>query len=122
MKKYPDIDAYIHAFPKDVQVLLRKMRTTIKKVAPKATEAIIYGVPTFKLGHNLVHFGGFNNHVSFFPTSSGVRVFKKELARYETSKGTIKFPLDTPLPLALITKITRFRVKENLALSKKSQK
>lgn len=114
MKKHSDIHAYISSFPKDVQVLLKQMYRTIKKAAPKATEAMAYGIPTFKLGKNLVHFGGFKDHVSFFPTASGTQNFKKELEKFKTTKGTIKFPLDQKLPLALITKITKFRVKENL--------
>jgi uncharacterized protein YdhG (YjbR/CyaY superfamily) len=113
MKTYKDIDTYIAAHPKKVQALLKKMRTTIKKAAPKAEETISYGIPTFKLNGNLVHFGGFKNHVSFFPASSGTKAFKKELSGYEGSKGTVRFSLDKPLPLGLITKMVKFRVKEN---------
>jgi uncharacterized protein YdhG (YjbR/CyaY superfamily) len=115
MKTFKTIDAYINSFPGDVQELLERIRATIHKAAPKAEEAVKYGIPTFVLNGNLVHFGGFKNHIGFFPGPSGVKNFKKELEKYETSKGTIRFQLDKPIPYALITKITKFRVKENLA-------
>jgi len=113
MKKSKDIDTYIKSFPKDVQLILEKIRTTVKKAAPKAEEAISYGIPTFRLNGNLVHFGGFKNHIGFFPTSSGVAKFKKELQSYKISKGTIQFSLEVPVPYQLIHKITKFRVSEN---------
>lgn len=116
MKTFKTIDGYIHSFPEDIQEILQKIRVTIHKAAPKAEEAVKYGIPTFVLNGNLVHFGGFKNHIGFFPGSSGVRNFKKELEKYNTSKGTIQFQLDEPIPYTLITKITKFRVKENLAL------
>jgi uncharacterized protein YdhG (YjbR/CyaY superfamily) len=115
MKTYKDIDSYIKAAPKEAQPLLWQMRETIQEVAPEATEAISYGIPTFKLHGNLVHFGAFKTHVSFFPTSSGVAAFTKELSKYKISKGTVQFPLDQKLPLPLIKKIVRFRVKESKA-------
>ncbi len=114
MKKSEDIDSYIKSFPKDTQIILNKVRATIKKVAPKAEETISYGIPTFKLNGNLVHFGGFKNHIGFFPTSSGIAKFKKELKLYKTSKGTIQFQLKDPIPFQLISKITKFRLAENL--------
>lgn len=114
MKKYKDIDTYIAGYPKDVQLLLRKMRATIQTAAPKAEEAISYGIPTYKLNGNLVHFGAFKDHVSFFPTSSGTVAFEKDISKYKVSKGTIQFSLDKPLPLSLIAKIVRFRVRENI--------
>ncbi len=115
MKAFITIDAYINTFPGDIQEILQKMRITIHKAAPKAEEAVKYGIPTFILNGNLVHFGGFKNHIGFFPGSSGVNNFTKELAKFKTSKGTIQFQLDEPIPYALVTKITKFRVKENLA-------
>lgn len=121
MKSSSTIDAYIADFPNDVRKLLTQMRTAIGEAAPKATEAISYGIPTFKLNGNLVHFGGFKNHVSFFPGSSGVAAFKKELKEYVVTKGTIQFPLDKKLPIGLIKKITKYRVKENEAKKKKSR-
>jgi len=104
------IDEYIRRFPKSTQKVLRQMRRTIQAAAPEAEETIKYGIPTFWLNGNLVHFGGFEHHVSFFPTSSPMKPFKAELTRYETSRGTIRFPVDKPLPLSLIRKIVRFRV------------
>ena len=114
------IDQYIATFPTEVQEILQKIRHTIKQSAPSATEAISYQIPTFKLSGNLVHFGAFKHHISFFPSSSPIPVFAQELAPYETSKGTIKFPIGQPIPYTLIQKIVAFRVQENLAkVSKK---
>ncbi len=118
MKAYTDVNSYIKDYPKEVQALLKQMRTTIKKAAPKATEAVSYGIPTFKLNGNLVHFGAFKTHVSLFPGAAGVHEFRKELSPYTVSKGTIQFPLDKKLPLGLITKIVKFRVKQNLEKKK----
>jgi uncharacterized protein YdhG (YjbR/CyaY superfamily) len=112
------IDEYISGYPKDVQKLLQAVRTTIKKAAPKAEEAIKYGIPTFVLNGNLVHFGGFKNHIGFYPAPQGIEEFKKELSVYEGAKGSIKFLLNKPLPLALIGKIVKFRVKRNLEKEK----
>ena len=119
MKSYRDIDEYIKLASKETQPYLRQLRALVRKSAPAAKEAISYGIPTYKLNGNLVHFGAFKDHVSFFPTSSGVNAFKKELSKYRISKGTIQFPLDKPLPLGLIKKIVSFRVKENSSLVKK---
>jgi len=108
-----DIDEFIAGFPADVQKVLKKVRATIKKAAPKAEETINYGIPTFKLNGNLVHFSAFKNHIGFYPTPSGIEKFKKELSVYEGAKGSVKFPLDQPIPYDLITKIVMFRVEEN---------
>ena len=108
------IDAYIANFPKDVQQILQKMRATIKKAAPDAKETIKYGIPTFTLNGNLVHFGGYKEHIGFYPAPAGIAEFKNDLAPYVAGKGTIKFPLDQPIPFALITRIVKFRVKKNL--------
>ncbi len=113
---------YIAAFPRDIQKVLREMRAAIRAAAPGAGEKISYGIPTFTLNGNLVHFAAFADHISFFPTSSGVRAFKRELARYETSKGTIRFPLGAPLPLGLVRRIVKFRVAESLARAEKMEK
>jgi uncharacterized protein YdhG (YjbR/CyaY superfamily) len=91
------------------------VRTTIKAAAPNAKEKISYQMPTFDLNGNLVHFAAFKNHIGFYPTPSGIEKFKKELSVYEGAKGSVKFPLDKPIPYALIRKIVLFRVKENLA-------
>jgi len=107
------IAEYIRTFPKDVQEKLQALRKTIKKAAPGAEETISYGIPTFDLGGHLVHFAAYKKHIGFYPASSGIRAFKKELSLYKTSRSTVQFPLDKPLPLALIKKIVRFRVAEN---------
>lgn len=109
------IDKYIESFPKETREILSKIRETIREVAPTAQETISYGIPTFDLNNkHLVHFAGFKDHVSFFPTSSPIPVFKNELTSYKTSKGTIQFELDKPIPYSLIKKITEFRVREIL--------
>jgi uncharacterized protein YdhG (YjbR/CyaY superfamily) len=120
--KNNEIDKYISQFPKDVQAILEKIRKTIRKAEPKAQEKINYGIPTFNLEGNLVHFAGFKSHIGFYPTPSGIEKFKKELSVYEGAKGSVKFPLDKPIPYDLIAKITAFRVKENVAKAKKKKK
>ena len=112
---FKTIDEYIALFPKDVQNILKALRKAIRDVAPQAEEAISYQIPTYKLNGNLVHFAAFKDHISFFPTSLGVEAFKEKLKSYNTSKGTIRFPLDEPIPFDLIKEIVRFRVKENLS-------
>jgi uncharacterized protein YdhG (YjbR/CyaY superfamily) len=112
--QFKTMDEYIKTFPEQVQIILEKMRQTIRKAAPEAEEAISYQIPTFKLNGNLVHFAAFKNHVSFFPTARGVEAFKKELSRFKGSRGTVQFPLDRPIPYDLVRKITVFRRKENL--------
>jgi uncharacterized protein YdhG (YjbR/CyaY superfamily) len=119
--RFNTIDEYIRTFPKSIQDILQELRRTIRKAAPEAEEAISYQIPTFKLNGNLVHFAAFKNHIGFFPTSSGIRAFKKELSGYELSKGTVRFPMDKPLPLSLVSRIVKFRVKENLATAKKNK-
>ena len=116
-----EIDKFISAFPEDVQEILNKVRETIREAAPDAEETINYGIPTFTLNGNLVHFSAFKTHIGFYPTPTGVEKFKKELSRYEGAKGSVKFPLDKPIPYALISKIVEFRVKENLAKAKKKK-
>ena len=120
------IDNHIAKFPKAIQAILKKIRATIREAAPEAEETINYGIPTFTLKGNLVHFAGFKNHIGFYPTPSGIEKFKKELSSYEGAKGSAKFPLDKPIPYALIGKIVKFRVRENLEKAetkeKKSQK
>lgn len=110
-----NIDQYIAGFPEDVQMILEKIRATIKKAAPEAEEAIKYQMPTFVQNGNLVHFAAFKNHIGFYPVPTGIEKFKKELSVYHTAKGSVQFPLDQPMPYGLITKIVKFRVKENLA-------
>lgn len=112
------IDQYIKQFPKDVQPKLKELRDVIKKAAPKATEAISYGIPTFKQNGNLVHFGGFKSHIGFFPGAGGVAAFSKDFAKYKQSKGTIQFPLDAKMPFTLVRKVVKYRIKQNTALIK----
>jgi uncharacterized protein YdhG (YjbR/CyaY superfamily) len=111
----PSVDAYIAAFPEDIQKRLKCLLRTVRAAAPGAEERISYGMPAFKLNGILVYFAAFKNHIGFFPTSSGVEAFRAELAGYAVSKGTIRFPHDRPLPLRLVARIVGFRVAENLA-------
>jgi uncharacterized protein YdhG (YjbR/CyaY superfamily) len=110
-----DIDEYIAGFPNDVQEILEKIRRTIRKAAPDAEETMSYQMPTFTLkGNYLVYFAGFKKHIGFYPAPIGIAEFKEELSAYGAGKGTLKFPLDKPIPVNLISKIVKFRVKENL--------
>ena len=111
---FVSIDEYIATFPEEIQKILEELRAAIKAAAPEAEEKISYQIPTFALKGNLVHFAAWKNHIGFYPTSSGTREFKKELTIYESAKGSVKFPIDKPLPLDLISKIVKFRVAENL--------
>ena len=116
MTESANIDEYISQFPPASQKLLSQVRSTVKKAAPGAVEAIKYGIPTFVLGgKNLVHFGGFEHHIGFYPAPTGLAAFKAALAPYKQGKGSAQFPLNKALPLALITRIVTYRVKENLA-------
>lgn len=115
MKQYNNIDEYIANFPEDVQAKLQQIRKAIVAAAPEAKEKIAYGIPTFTLNGNLIHFGGYDTHFGLYPGSAGVAEFKERLKDYETSKGTIRFPLDKPLPLDLIHDITIFCVMKNVA-------
>ena len=118
------IDEYIAGFPPDVRRTLKQIRSTIRKAAPAAEEAIAYQMPTFRQHGNLVHFAAFKNHIGFYPAPRAIEEFKKELAVYEGSKGTVRFPLDKPLPLGLIGRMVKFRVKKNLeqAAAKQSRR
>ena len=108
------IDEYIAGFPPDVQEILEKIRLTIRKAAPEARETIKYRMPTFTLKGNLVHFAAFKNHIGFYPVPTAIEQFKDELSVYQGGKGSIRFPLDKPIPYDLIRRIVEFRVKENL--------
>jgi uncharacterized protein YdhG (YjbR/CyaY superfamily) len=116
------IDDYISAFPAEVQALLRKVRAAIRKAAPDAAETIKYGIPTFTLNGNLVHFAAFKNHIGFYPAPSGIAKFAKELSAYKSAKGSVQFPLDQPIPYALIAKIVEFRVRESSPTTRKAKK
>jgi uncharacterized protein YdhG (YjbR/CyaY superfamily) len=117
-----NLDDYIAGFPPEVQVILEKMRATIRKAAPGAEEAIKYRLPTFVLSGNLVHFGAFKKHIGFYATPTGNKQFREELSAYEGAKGSVQFPMDKPIPFGLVSKMVKFRVKENLARSAAKRK
>jgi len=113
------VDEYLLSFPPDTQTMLRKIRKTIKAAAPAGTEELIsYGIAGYKYHGMLIYFAGYTNHVSVYPAPRGVEEFKKELAAYKGGKGTVQLPLDKALPLNLVTRIVKFRAKENLAKAK----
>ncbi len=109
------VDDYIAKFPPEIQALLETMRATIRAAAPDAKEIISYGMPAFAQNGNLVYFAAAKKHIGFYPTSSATQAFQADLAGYESSKGAIRFPLDKPLPLDLVTRIVKFRVADNVA-------
>lgn len=109
-----DVNGYIAGFPKDTQKMLEELRSTILKAASGAEEGISYQMPAYKYNGMLVYFAGYKSHIGFYPTPSGIEAFKKELSVYKGAKGSVQFPLDKPLPLQLITKIVKFRIKESL--------
>jgi uncharacterized protein YdhG (YjbR/CyaY superfamily) len=113
--KAESTDVYIAAQPPKVRELMQQIRKAVREAAPKAEETVSYGMPALRQGGVLVYYAAFKDHLSFFPTGSGVEAFKDKLKGYKTSKGTIQLPLDKPLPLDLIKEIVRFRVKENSA-------
>jgi uncharacterized protein YdhG (YjbR/CyaY superfamily) len=113
MKASSDVDEYISRFPPKVQTLLRRMRATIKKAAPQASERISYKVPAFSAdGKILVWFGAFSSHIGFYPGASAVTAFGEELSAYKSAKGSVQFPFSEPLPLDLVTRIVKFRVQQ----------
>lgn len=116
---FRSIDEYIGTFPEDIQKILGGLRTTIKAAAPEAEEKISYQMPTFFLNGNLIHFAAYKNHIGLYPTPSGIEAFKRELSMYPGAKGSVKLPIDKPLPLKLIARIVKFRVAENLKKGKK---
>ena len=114
ISKFKTVDEYLSALPANTKEILKELRKTIKQAAPQAEELISYNMPAFKLNGMLVYYAAYKDHIGFYPTPSGIEAFKKELSDYEGAKGSIKFPIDKPLPLGLITKIVKFRLKENL--------
>jgi uncharacterized protein YdhG (YjbR/CyaY superfamily) len=115
MEVFKTIDEYIAAFPKNVQIILEKMRQAIREAAPEAEETISYRMPAFRLKGILVYFAAFKNHIGFYPASSAIEVFKEKLSDYEISKGTVRFPINEPIPFGLVREMVEFRVKENLS-------
>ena len=109
--KPANIDAYIAAFPEDVQKILKQVRLTVRKAAPGAEETISYGMPAFRYkGRVIIYFAGYRNHIGFYATPSGHAEFAKELSKYKQGKGSVQFPLNKPMPLNLISRIVKFRV------------
>jgi len=120
--QFHSIDEYIATFPEDVQKILEELRSTIRAAAPDAKETISYNIPTFTLnGKYLIYFAGWKNHVSIYPIPSGSEAFNKQIAKYVKGKGTLKFPLDKPLPLKLITKMVKLKLAENLKKTDKKK-
>jgi len=112
-RKFRTVNEYISKSPKNVRDILQELRRIIGESAPAADETISYGIPTFDLdGRHLVHFAAYKNHIGFYPTSSGIEAFKKELSSFKTSRGTVQFPLEKPIPFDLVKRIVEFRVKE----------
>ena len=109
-----DVDQYITGFPESTQKLLNQLRLMILKAAPGAEEVISYQMPAYKFHGMLVYFAGYDKHIGFYPTPSGMEKFKKELSVYKMAKGSVKFPTDKALPLELITRMVTFRTKENV--------
>jgi uncharacterized protein YdhG (YjbR/CyaY superfamily) len=109
-----NVDAYIKAFPNNVQKILEQVRATIKEKAPEAVESISYGMPGYKThGKPLVYFAGYEKHIGFYATPSGHETFAAELSKFKQGKGSVQFPLDKPIPFDLIARIVEFRAKEN---------
>ena len=117
-----DIDTYIAQFPEEVRIRLEKLRHAIQSAAPKAEEVISYQMPAFKYHGVVVYFAAYKNHIGFYAIPTGIEEFKKELSVYKGGKGSVQFPLDKPMPYALIKKIVKFRVKENLNKTKAKAK
>lgn len=120
MLKLPAIDTCIQASPPVTRVKLKQLRALIRKILPQAEEAMSYGMPTFKLnGKGIVAFAGYKQHIGFYPMSGSLlESFKQDLVTYKTSKGAVQFPLDTPLPVALIKKLIKARARVAQATSK----
>jgi len=108
-----DIDSYISDQPESIREQLEQLRHIILSAAPKSKEVISYGMPAFKMNSVLVYFAGYKNHIGFYPTGSGIKEFEDELGGYKYSKGAIQFPLDKKLPVGLIKKIVKFRLKQD---------
>ena len=109
---YSNTEEYIAGFPEEVQVLLQLIRRTIREAAPEAGECISYGIPTFTYKGNLVHFGGYKNHIGFYPGALAIKTFKEEFDGYKWAKGSVQFPLNKPLPLELVSRIVKFRLEK----------
>lgn len=120
--RFQSVDEYIDTFPAKTQAALKKMRKTIKAAAPKAEEIISYNMPAYKLNGMLVYFAGYEKHIGFYAIPSGIKAFAKDLERYKVSKGTVQFPLSEPIPEDLVTRMVKYRVKENEEKAKGKEK
>ena len=120
--KYKTVNEYHSTFPPGTRKKMKELNAAIKKAAPGAEEMICYNMPAFKLHGPLVYYAGYKNHIGFYPTGSGISAFEKELSGYKTSKGTVQFPLESSLPLPLITRMVKFRVKQNLEKAEKKKR
>lgn len=119
--KPKSIDQYIAACAPEARAILRKLRSTVKRAAPPETEELIsYRMPAFALHGILVYFAAFKNHIGMFPPLRGDAKLKAELAKYAGPKGNLKFPLDEPIPYALVARIVKFRVRQNQAKARKN--
>lgn len=107
------IDEYLAGFPPETQAILAKIRAIIHEEAPGVEEAIAYGIPTFRLQSNLVHFAGYQKHIGFYPTPAGIEAFNRQISAYKHAKGSVQFPLDQPMPYDLIRAMVRFRVRQS---------
>ncbi len=107
------VDEYLKAFSPSVRKKLNALRKTIREAAPQADEVISYQMPAYKYRGMLVYFAAYKNHIGFYPAAKGIEAFQKELSAYERSKGTVRFPIDKPLPYGLISQIVKFRMKQN---------
>lgn len=112
--KIESIDDYINQFPDNIKLKLESIRAAIKKSAPKAKEVMSYGMPAFKINKVLVYFAAYKNHIGFYPTANPIKIFGEELKNYRKSKGAVQFQYEKKIPIALVSKITKFRVKEDL--------
>ena len=121
--KFTTVDEYIASFPEDVQKVLEEIREAVKDLVPEAKEKISYQIACFELnGRNLIHFAGWKKHISLYPIPAGNEAFEKQVAPYVDGKGTLKFPLDKPLPMTLIRKVVKLQVAENLKKPKGKSK
>ena len=119
--KFKTVDEYFAALPPSTQKILQALRAAIRKAAPRAEEVISYNMPAFKLQGMLVWYAAYKNHIGFYPKPSGLKAFSKEIAAYKSSKGAVQFPIDEPLPLGLVSKIVKLRIKENAEAAAKKK-
>ena len=120
--KFESVAQYFSVFPAKTKALLKEMKKIIQEAAPEAEEVISYNMPAFKQHGVLVYYAAYEKHIGFYPTGSGIAAFQKEIAAYKNSKGAVQFPLDEPLPKALITKMVKYRVKEDKEKAKEKAK